>query len=133
MLALAANRPLVRLFVRRWGLSLVLILASLSALAGELAPAPIPVARLEQEISFHIRTGSLESALIEFSRQTELQVVVAAPVTRVTVPELNGRFAAGKALLRLLQGTGLVYTVVGNTVTVQMPVVTSNNKHTATR
>lgn len=124
MLTLAATHPRAWSAVRACGLRLLLVIALLPAAFGN-QPAP---PKLEQEVSFHIPTGSLESALIQFSRQAELQVVVAVPVSRVTVPELSGRFIASDALLRLLQGTGLVYTVVGNTVTIRTPVVTSNMK-----
>lgn len=93
-------------------------------LAGVVAPMALAtsqeIPRLQREILFRIEPGPVESALIQFSRQAEMQVVL-APDTAVdiTVSAVHGRFAAGAALTALLKGTGLVYTTVGNTVTVK--------------
>ena len=74
--------------------------------------------RLEQPTAIHIAAGSLESALLQFGRETELQVIVSTPVSGISVPALDGRLTAREALTTLLEATGLVYTVVGNTVTI---------------
>jgi hypothetical protein len=80
--------------------------------------APEDLARLEQLSSFHIPGGSLESALLQFSRETQIQVIVSAPVADVSVGAVEGRLTARQALTALLGATGLVYSVVGNTVTI---------------
>ena len=95
-------------------------LAGFMLLAGlpRAQPAPQDLARLEQHSSFHIPAGSLESALLQFSREAEIQVIVSAPVADVSVAAVEGRLTAREALTALLGTTGLVYSVVGNTVTI---------------
>jgi hypothetical protein len=79
-----------------------------------------PVAKLDQPASFHITSGSLESGLLQFSRQAKIQVVVGTlPISDIIVTPLNGRLTGRAALLALLKGTGYIYTTVGNTVTIQ--------------
>jgi hypothetical protein len=87
------------------------------------------ISKLDQEASFHIEKGPLESALIQFSRQADVQVLLAPDsAPNVTASAVKGRLAAGAALTALLKGTGLIYNVVGNTVTVQL----SESKDTVT-
>jgi len=73
---------------------------------------------LEQEAAFHIAAGSLESALIEFSRQAEIQIVISAPVANISVGAVEGRHKASEVLTTLLADTGLTFTVVGDTISV---------------
>lgn len=76
--------------------------------------------RLDQETDFHIDSGPLEAALIQFSRQAAVQVVLAPDSTIHGVAcAVHGRLAASEALDALLKGTGLIYARVGNTVTVR--------------
>jgi hypothetical protein len=77
------------------------------------------IPKLDQLAVFHIESGPLESALIQFSRQADVQVVI-APTSKanVTASAVHGKLAASAALTALLRGTGLVYAAVGNTVTV---------------
>jgi hypothetical protein len=83
------------------------------ALASEHVP------KLQQESLFHIEKGPLESALIQFSRQAEMQIILAPESSaNITVSAVYGRLAAADALTALLKGTGLVYRAVGNTVMV---------------
>jgi hypothetical protein len=99
----------------RWSL-LALGLLACTTLAGEPSPS-----KLEQEISFDIDKVRLESALIQFSRQAEMQVLLAPDaVANVMASAVKGRLPAGAALTELLKGTGLVYTTVGNTVMVRL-------------
>jgi hypothetical protein len=74
--------------------------------------------RLEHEIAFHIEPGSLESALIQFSRQSGIQVVVSAQVANISVTAIEGRRNAREVLSALLNATGLTFAIVGETVTV---------------
>jgi hypothetical protein len=90
------------------------------------------IQQLQQEILFHIEAGSLEFALIQFSRQAQMQIVVAPhSAPDITVPAVHGRFAAGATLAALLKGTGLVYTAVGNTITVWLPAQKPNGSNDA--
>ena len=73
---------------------------------------------LERESFFHIESGPLESALIQFSRQSGIQVVLTTRVTGIWVPAVDGRRNAREALIALLNTTGLTFDVVGETVTV---------------
>ena len=73
---------------------------------------------LEREASFHIESGPLESALLQFSRQAGIQVVVGAKVGAFFVAAVDGRRNAREVLTVLLRETGLKFAVVGKTVTV---------------
>jgi hypothetical protein len=75
---------------------------------------------LEREASFHIESGSLESALLQFSRQTGIQVVLTTRVADISVTAIEGRRNAREVLTLLLNTTGLKYSVVGETVTVSV-------------
>jgi len=76
------------------------------------------LADLEEEETFHIAAGSLESALIEFSRQSRIQVVINAPVENIHVGSIEGRYKAREVLLVLLNETGLTFVVIDDTVSV---------------
>jgi hypothetical protein len=82
---------------------------------------PQGLVQLEQRSVFRIPAGSLESALLQFSRDTEIQVIVSARVADVRVGSVEGRLSAKEALDVLLKTTGLVYTVVGKTITIHPP------------
>ena len=85
------------------------------------------IQKLEQEVLFHIEQGPLESALIQFSRQAELQILLAIDsMLNMTASCLYGRRMIGDALTELLKSTTLAYTAIGNTVTVQVAVKASN-------
>lgn len=73
---------------------------------------------LERDVSFHIDSGPLESALLQFSRQAGVQVVVGAKVGTFSVAAVDGRRNAREVLTALLSETGLKFAVVGKTVTV---------------
>src|SRR5258707_961940 len=60
------------------------------------------LARLNRQASFHISAGSLESALIEFSRQAEIQVVVSASVSNISVAAIEDRRNPCEVLIALL-------------------------------
>ncbi|MBL8270062.1 STN domain-containing protein [Steroidobacter sp.] len=101
----------------RWWLALAGVL--LAAVAGADRPGD---SRLHQVVQFSIERGPLEHALIQFSRQAEVQVVLASNLAGdLVASEVRGSFSASSALTKLLKGTGLVYATVGNTVTVRLP------------
>jgi len=97
-----------------------LCVCALGALSAVALAAEPNIPKLEREVVFHIEKGSLEFALIQFSRQAEIQVVLApASATNLTTSAISGRLTAGAALRALLKGTGLSYTTVGDTVMVE--------------
>ena len=100
---------------------LLLGILGLSPLAGAQSSSATAegLGKLEQEAAFHIPSGSLESALLQFSRQAEIQVIISVPVAEISVAAVDGRLSARVVLATLLNGTGLAYTVVGNTITVR--------------
>ncbi len=76
-------------------------------------------ADLDTEIVFHIGAQPLDSALLEFSKQANTPIAFAAKsIGSLRTTGLNGKFPARTALTVLLCNSGLVYTQVGDTVTV---------------
>jgi hypothetical protein len=102
----------------RWWLG-ALMIALLTAVFVE---GPVSAAdrleKLERETSFHIESGPLESALIQFSRQSGIQVVLSTQVTGISVQAIDGRRNAREVLNALLSATGMTFAIVGQTVTV---------------
>ena len=82
--------------------------------------AQVHASELDREVTFHIKPQSLESALLQFSRQADIQFAFASDlVLNAPVQGVEGKLAVSAALVILLRGSGLSYTVVGsNTVTV---------------
>jgi hypothetical protein len=74
--------------------------------------------KLERQVSFHIEPGPLESALIQFSAQSGIQVVLSARITGMSVTAIDGRRNAREVLTALLNTNGLTFAIVGETVTV---------------
>ncbi|MFE3838520.1 TonB-dependent siderophore receptor [Pseudogemmobacter sonorensis] len=72
--------------------------------------------------SLDIPAQPVASALVAFSRQTGLQVfVTSSDAGARQSTAVSGALSPDAALARLLAGTGLVYEVSGNTVTVSAP------------
>ena len=96
-------------------------------LAGSLAPdsaCPLEHTELTHNTlrwSFNIEDGSLDSVLLQFSRQTRIQVILSPGVPHMVVRGIRGEYTVREALDTLLRPTGLLYTVVDNTVTVHPP------------
>jgi hemoglobin/transferrin/lactoferrin receptor protein len=84
-----------------------------------IAVARVGPDKLDAAADFHIAAGTLESALLEFSQQAALQVIIVAPVAHIQVVAISGRRVPRQVLNALLHNTGLVYRVVGDTVTVR--------------
>jgi hypothetical protein len=76
------------------------------------------LANLEQRCPFNISAGPLELALLQFSRQTRIQVIVSPNIPQVSVAGVRGSLTAREALMVLLRTTGLTYAVVGDTITI---------------
>lgn len=82
------------------------LLACQSALAG------VDLARV---MRFDIPAQGLGAALLEFSRQAHVQIIVESRLAEsLSTPSLNGEYARGSALERLLHGSGLTFRAVGN-------------------
>jgi len=70
---------------------------------------------LSRVIQFDIPAQGLGAALLEFSRQAQVQIIVESRLAEsVSTPRLNGEYARGSALEILLHGTGLTFRAVGN-------------------
>jgi iron complex outermembrane receptor protein len=70
---------------------------------------------LAQVVEFHIDPQRLSTALLEFSHQANVQIVVGPEAGDRHSAGLIGRHSIGQALTTLLDGTALVYRVVNNT------------------
>ncbi|HEY0686644.1 MAG TPA: TonB-dependent receptor [Steroidobacter sp.] len=83
-----------------------MLLACQSALAG---------VDLSRVIRFEIPAQGLGAALLQFSRQAQVQIIVESRLAEsLSTPTLNGEYARGSALEILLNGSGLTYRAVGN-------------------
>jgi len=94
-------------FARRLAVALAaLLLACQSAAAG---------VDLSRVIRFDIPAQGLGAALLEFSRQAHVQIIVESRLAEsLSTPSLNGEYARGSALEMLLHGSGLTFRAVGN-------------------
>jgi len=74
---------------------------------------------LDKAVRFNIEAQVVGSALIEFSKQSDIQVVISpeADSTKITGP-LYGTLSARTALETLLKNTGLTYSAVDDSVSV---------------
>jgi hypothetical protein len=70
---------------------------------------------LTQTIDFHIDPQRLATALLEFSHQANVQIVVGPEVGELSSAGLSGPHSIARGLATLLQGTALVYRVVNDT------------------
>jgi iron complex outermembrane receptor protein len=90
-------------------------------LAASLVAAPV-LARavdLDRIVAFSIASQPLDSALLEFSKQAQIQVIVAPDIDGTAeAPAVNGPVSARTALDRLLRHTGLKYAAVDTSISV---------------
>jgi iron complex outermembrane receptor protein len=93
--------------------SLALILATAGMLvAGPAAAAPVD---LSQVVLFDIPAQPLGAALLRFSEQAQVQVIVESRLAESSsAPALRGKYTRRHALERLLDGTGLTFRTAGN-------------------
>jgi iron complex outermembrane recepter protein len=83
---------------------------------------PCRAVDLAQQVEFDIPPQKLSSALIQFSHQAKVQVVVAENLGEQVTDGVSGRHAIRDALTRLLKPSGLSYHPVGETsITVGKP------------
>ena len=114
------SKPAALRSQRRPRVALMLSLATM-------VTAPAMANDLDHEVVFHIKSQRLDSALLEFSKQANTPVAFAAKsIGSLVTPGLDGKFPARTALSALLCNSGLVYTQVGDTVTV-VPTSTERN------
>lgn len=84
-------------------------------------PAAWPI-DLERQLTFEISPQKLSTALLQFSHQTGVQVVVGPEVGEVKTAGINGKASIAEALKQLLEPSGLTYSVVGErSITVGKP------------
>lgn len=90
-----------------------ILAAALAAITG--LAANVGAARdLEAAVTLDIAAGPLETAIIELSKQTGMQLVApTGSLPSVIAPRVSGSMPLGNALELLLQGTELTYRVVG--------------------
>jgi iron complex outermembrane receptor protein len=70
---------------------------------------------LSRVIRFDIPAQGLGAALLEFSRQAHVQIIVESRLAEsVSTTSLNGEYSRSNALETLLQGSGLTFRAVGN-------------------
>ena len=80
--------------------------------AQNVASATVDLARVVQ---FDIPAQTLGAALLRFSEQAQLQVIVESRLAEaVSAPPLKGAYTRGDALKLLLAGSGLTFRMVGN-------------------
>ena len=79
-----------------------------------LKPSAILADSLDEPTSFEIDAQALDTALIEFSEQADIQLVVRGElVADLKSDGLRGEFTPRRALAVLLDDTGLTYTAIG--------------------
>ncbi|GAM05021.1 TonB-dependent receptor [Novosphingobium sp. MBES04] len=85
-----------------------LVLASALGVSVSALATATPVMAQTQVRQFDIPAQALASSLLEFSRQSDIMVVVAPDLAAGrTAPALRGRYASEEAIARLLRGSGL--------------------------
>jgi iron complex outermembrane recepter protein len=93
------------------------VLARVLAMAGLFLAQSVAAATvdLSQVIQFDIPAQTLGAALLRFSEQAQLQVIVESRLAEsVSAPPLKGAYTRGAALKLLLAGSGLTFRMVGN-------------------
>ncbi len=81
-------------------------------LAGEIAAATVDLSRV---IRFDIPAQTLGAALLRFSEQAQVQIIVESRLAEFTnAPAIKGQYTRVQALTLLLHGTGLTFREVGN-------------------
>ncbi len=107
--------------------SIIALATAMPALAeptrhGHSAPL-LAQADMERPQPFSIPAGDLQSALLAFSQQTDLQLLYPADLTQGHRTDgVQGSFTPRDALNRLMAGTGLIYEITGGeTVKIAKP------------
>ena len=70
----------------------------------------------QPELQFNIPSQSLESGLVAFSLQADINIIGTTELLRQhVIPDINGYFTRTEVLAILLQGSGLQYKIIDNT------------------
>ena len=79
--------------------------------------SPHSMADIDQpELQFNIPSQSLESGLVAFSLQADINIIGTTELLRQhVIPDINGYFTRTEVLAILLQGSGLQYKIIDNT------------------
>lgn len=75
--------------------------------------------RFTREVTFDIAAQSVEAALLEFSKQADVQVMVGGALNGQKTDGVKGKLSVTEGLRQLLKNTGLEYQTEGNTVTIR--------------
>src|SRR5688572_15309012 len=76
--------------------------------------ARLSAADLESVRSFDIKPQNLEAALIEFSKQADLQVIGSSDILAdVRTKGVSGKLSSRKALILLLEDTAVAFNPIG--------------------
>jgi outer membrane receptor protein involved in Fe transport len=99
------------------------MLCGMTAVGALLHAAPalseVRKANIDAPQEFHIPSQPLDTALLQYSRQSGLQVISSAPVVANKIaPALNGVKTARQALEALLRSSNLSFIASGSTVTI---------------
>jgi iron complex outermembrane recepter protein len=93
------------------------VLARVLAMAGLFLAQGVAAATvdLSQVVQFKIPAQTLGAALLRFSEQAQIQVIVESRLAEsVSAPPVEGAYTRGDALKLLLAGSGLTFRMVGN-------------------
>jgi iron complex outermembrane recepter protein len=85
-----------------------------------LVPATFAADRLDRDIQFDIPAQPMSSALVQFAKQADLQLITASvDLGKLSSAGVAGKLATRRALEKVLEGSGLTYSLVGeNTVAI---------------
>jgi iron complex outermembrane recepter protein len=89
--------------------------------------------RLDREIKFDIPAQPMPSALVQFAKQANVQLITASlDLGKLSSPGVSGKLAARHALEKVLGRSGLTYSLVGeNTVAITLTEATSTATQSA--
>jgi len=88
---------------------------SLALILISFASTPARAVDLTQQVNFSIPPQRLSTALLEFSHQAKVQVIVGPEVGERRTDGVSGTHSIGDALIRLLGGSSLIYRVINDT------------------
>ena len=105
---------------------------TLLALLGCLFSLTALAVDLERKVDFDIPAQTLSAALIQFSHQAKIQVIISDDISQQTTQGVTGAHTIRQALKQLLGAAGLGYRVVGdNTITIGRDARTPLSRHRA--
>ena len=98
---------------------------SLAFCVGILLGFPVWAVNLDEKVDFSIPPQRLSTALLEFSHQAKVQVIIGPEVENLETPGISGTHSIGEALSLLLKPVALSYRVINDTsITIGSPSAT---------